>query len=321
MNVHVFDRDEGIIYPYAKSAKSISEVRHSIDLLLLDIGDTPHYVLIRKLHLLAPRGKQDKKEEQEGKIKESRYTLSCSNCYASLTSRAALANHEKKCQKAGQQTFSLPKQGSTKYFKDIYKRTPIDIIGAFDFETRMSSEMSGKSSTESIILEEQMIASVFSIIFSDRTGKILFERTYGSDTDCLSSFFDALFDAKQVLLPLLERYPRHNLSPEEAAREKEAAKMCYLCGEAFPFDTCAEKEIFAQCTAKKGAEMDEALLAYAEEMQESQEGNQKKKHPLSLCRCIDHSHYSSAFLGSEKKSQKTFFLFCSSLQMFFFPFL
>ena len=334
LNVHMYDEGQGVVFPYIRSEKSMSDVKHSIDVLLFDVGDLAHFVLISKLHMIRPINASTDSANEE---KKKRTTFCCPFCYSSHSTRKALINHEEVCSRQGLQKITLPPPGSKKYFKDVQKRVPVDIFGAFDFETKMTRDMSGFQSSESNKLEEQMEAVTFSMAFVDVKGNLLFHRTHSSDTDCLPAFFDALYDAKQKLLPLLNRYPTHGLSSEECYEMKKKADKCYICNGPFPFSLEEEKEIVRLCSKKKrgreGSSSEEEGTDSSEEEEEEEmseeqcdvftlhfmekirkrckrlkkkgrdmslflERTKKWANPICFIRVVDHSHY---FGGEEPR--------------------
>ena len=329
VNIHMFDESQGTVFPYLRSKKSMKEVDHSIDLLLFDVGDMAHFVLISKLHLLSSREKRrkeggDEEEDEDGvggaspaereigngptARKKRAFTLTCPFCYLSFSTRKALANHETICRQQGEQTTSLPPPGTKKYFKDKHKRVQVDIFGAFDFETSMNQDIGNFKSTESNRLEEEMKAVTFSMAFVNSEGKILFQRTHSDDKDCLSSFFDALYDAKQTLLPLLNKYPFHSFSPSENEELKRKAANCYLCDEPFPFTLEEEKEILRRSKVKDwdtAENFDAFMMEYMgkvvdlREKGEEKGGGEKKnwKKPICYIRTTDHCHSTNKYLG------------------------
>lgn len=243
LNIHYYDSVNKSVIPYVLSDKTLSEVQHSIDLLLLDFEDeAPHHVLINDLGLLRTR--------KPGSEHAPRRRFVCVKCYEPTTRFDSLKKHEETCNPEEPQTMTMPGTDAKKKFTAFWKTVDLPVYGAWDIEcaqVKPDREQEDAVGGENRLLQAEQRPVSYALVFLDYKNNIVFERYEQSDENCMELFFQALEDARQHIECLLRRFPYHDLSPLQMYERKRKAKRCYLCREKFPLTVEEEVEVFADC--------------------------------------------------------------------------
>ena len=262
--INIFGHDGGhnSIMPMRPS-KTTRETAHTINLLLLDLDEGAHYVLIRSLTSAVKR--------VYNSSSKSKHEV-CPYCLSVLSSPIALNRHMKICGRNKPQEVEMPKPGEKLKFKSINKRFMSPLFGVADFEARMTARdptADLKDTGNRTILEKQVPVS-YCLAILDSEGRVLFRREEADDERCMDLFFAALDDASAMCREKLEENVPHRLSHEAAEAMKRAATKCVLCGERF-----------------NTPEEDRHFLA---KMQRGEELSKSERDMCNKRRVIDHDH-------------------------------
>ena len=224
--VNVLTKEEADIYTIYTTKKESNNV---VNLLLLPLKDgRHHYVyitdiggLINEIRYLSLHYSGNET------ISSNKHVYPCLNCLNVFTCKTALANHKDLCFKNKSQRIIMPKKGDCMEFSRYEARYKAPLIGAFDFESKMSKDNLQTSPNSSDIATHKIISYSLIIISSEK--EIIFERTQADEDDCLQLFMEAVMDASKLIGSILERITPMELTKEEFAEYKRA-DACHICG-------------------------------------------------------------------------------------------
>ena len=162
--------------------------------------------------------------------------------------------------------------------------------GALDFEcTVVSPDEKNARNTPRMKTEAQFNPVSFSMIFISKDGKVVHKVYRASQDHCMKYFFKEIDKAQRKLEPLLQRFPKHNLSPAEVRRRKEAASVCYLCNQPFPFSLEEDREIYVKNARRGAAGRKEKKKKEGPGPKEHDESEATLRKRVGQTRVIDHS--------------------------------
>ena len=151
----------------------------------------------------------------------------CLNCLNVFSSKQVLTNHEKDCKKYPSQRVVMPLEGQTLGFSRYESRYKAPLIGAFDFESKMTKD-NLESTLNSRDLSTHKIVSYSFMLISSKN-EIVFERSEMDENDCLSLFMEALMDASSQIDQIFDRIIPMNLSDDEEETFQSTID-CHICG-------------------------------------------------------------------------------------------
>lgn len=180
IKINIFHHDvggaKGNLYPYRPSKKPYA--KHVINLLYMTYRKGGHYVLIRNLDRLCAMVAVGPDKCLVGRVHKI-----CPNCLQPFSGDKALEAHSRLCGKNQPQKIIMPKKGETVKFESFNKSYLSPIFGVGDFESKMIDPEPGSKadSEKSFVLKEQVPVS-YSLLFVDKFGDILFQRTEAHET-------------------------------------------------------------------------------------------------------------------------------------------
>ena len=238
IGVNVYFYDRGMVYPVYRSI--FSGARRKINLLLVPENNENHYLLINDIAMFLR-----KQKNHVGQMYR-RNTQHCDNCLLTFNSEKTLNEHKELCYQNKTQKLEIPEKNSITKFKNFYKKFDYPIIGFADFEAVLTPEdrrnsdclncQNGgpiKNCDHATHVVNKHHPVCFSIVFVDKTNRILFRKNVVAKNDLMQRFFDVLDEAKRDLLPQLQQYktrPQWNSENEYLFKN---ATHCHICEKVF----------------------------------------------------------------------------------------
>lgn len=222
--INVFHHDAGTrrdsIYPFKPSSKK--QAKHVINLLLIDFKGEKHYMLIRDLDYLVSLN--------YGSSYKRYKRFVCYSCLQPCSTKVALENHMERCGQNDPQKTIMPKPGDTVKFRSFNKKFRLPIYGVGDFESKMCSPEEGKKhDSEKTSMNQLQKPVSFSLLFVDKLGNIIYQRTDSHENNVMPLFFEALNDAQIIIQEKIRMNAPHNLDKDSVIKLKNAAKLCVIC--------------------------------------------------------------------------------------------
>jgi hypothetical protein len=279
INILYYDPSEKSLFPLLPTEHT--DVENVIDLLLLDVTidektgkRESHYILIRDLRKLFRR-QYNSRSHAKSEI--------CRHCFYVFSGAIALKNHQERCGKNPPQKVITPAKGETMKFKGYNKQFLASIFGVGDFESKMIP--TNKSRGPGSDFREEQVPVSYSLLFMDKLGEVIFERTESSETECMHLFFTALEEAwHQIALRVNAIIPME-IGEREKEELKEKASRCHICRQRF-LSPNEEKEAREKDRARK-----------KKEVKEGEEGEEGEDRKAKLEKVLDHDHYTGTILG------------------------
>ena len=154
----------------------------------------------------------------------------CTNCLNGFENISALKDHQLICWNKRAQIEIMPEPGETLSFQNHRKKFKTPIIGALDFETVIT----GSSADENVLSPVQ-----YSLIFFDKTGKLLYEKRETCEKGMAGKkLINTLLDIEPRLLRQLNRdlmkerkQTLDDITTEEDRKRMGKQKYCIICDE------------------------------------------------------------------------------------------
>lgn len=225
ISINVITKEETGIYTIYTTKR---EGDNAINLLLLQLKDgRHHYVyvtdiagLINEIRYLSSN------YSDNSAISSNKHVYPCLNCLNIFTCKQALCNHKISCFANKSQRIIMPDKNEVMEFSRFEARYKAPLIGAFDFESKMSKDDLETLPNSMDIATHKIISYSFVIISSEK--EIIFERTQVDENDCLQLFMEAVMDASRLIGSIMER-----ITPMELTREEEEyfknTGICHIC--------------------------------------------------------------------------------------------
>lgn len=236
--INVFMRDNGETFPVYRS--KLSHALKTINLLLIKVRDANldtlyHYVYIKNLNRFFSKTNQP--------------AFVCPNCLISLSKDSALQVHLEICSKQKTVKVILPDVGDKLAFLKRQRCFFQHVVGFLDFEAKLvpytRQELADMYGCANCLTGGDLKVCLhqtrkrnrhepisYSLLFIDLFDNVVFQRTEAHETDIMTLCFEALYEAKELILPLLNAFPFPRLTREQA-RTHAAATHCYLCSTPF----------------------------------------------------------------------------------------
>ena len=273
LNVHLYEEEDGVVVPYVVSQTPFSEAAHTIHLLLICVAGQYHYVLISRLGLIRLRLASGKKNSHTN-------NHACEKCFLKFSRKCHREKHETQCffqsQDADEvkngQFFAMPPEGASKSFTNYHKTMPAPFLAAADLEAAMvRPSVSVDTKNRKAICEQVPVCFGLTII-ETKTNRIVFHRVRSSQENCMSLFFQALEEARDLLTFLSKRFMTHNVEPSRVYELKRQATQCYICRKDFS-------------------------LSFEQEQKIRRSGGELLKKSIPAFRVLDHCHVYGDYLG------------------------
>ena len=172
-------------------------------------------------------------------ISELRYSLkrkvkvyACINCLNYFSCMKSLQNHEKNCHKREAQNIRMPNKDDSVSFSKVVAVQKIPVIGAFDFEAKMTPGL-GKTTNSQNIASHKIVS--FSMVLLTADNEIIFE-SYESDEDlCLALFIEAIDKVNKIITDAVKEEVPIRMTWKQQGYH-DAAELCYICLKIFDYD-------------------------------------------------------------------------------------
>jgi hypothetical protein len=268
INVFGHDGSMNSIYPMRPSKRAADdEAKDTINLLLLELDEGPHYVLIRDICKVVKR----KYNSQS----MSRHEL-CPHCMTVVSGKKALETHSAYCGLNKPQRIQMAPRGSKMKFQSFNKLFKTNLFCVADFEAKMQEVGPERGDTAKMHFIEEQVPVSYCLAVFDRFGDVLFRREESHETDCLNLFFLALDDAATICRERLQTIVPHSLDSREASVMKKNADKCMLCQGTF--NPLKIDHSVSRVVAELGREL-----------------NEVEKKQFDSIRVIDHDHMTGEF--------------------------
>ena len=200
-------------------------------------GDHYHYVCIKDINRFVSTYTRS-----GGGVNSHQCLEVCLNCLNAFR-RSRIQKHQSLCFRNKAQNLVMPEPGETLSFSNYASTHFVPIIGAFDFESAMTTTDGPPHATNysEEIYKHKPVS--YSMVFMDFCGKVLFSRTEASEEKCLELFMKALEDASASLSPFLDRIAEMEIDQEEEARFGES-NACHICLRSF---TMGQEKVRDHC--------------------------------------------------------------------------
>ena len=263
INVFGHDGSMNSIYPMRPSKRGVDDdAKDTINLLLLELDEGPHYVLVRDICKVVKRKYNSKSM--------SRHEL-CPHCLTVVSGKEILKKHSAYCGLHKPQRIQMPKPGAKMKFTSFNKLFKTNLFCVADFEAKMQGVGPERADTPKMHFIEEQVPVSYCLAVLDRFGNELFRREESHETDCLKLFFLALDDAAEICRDRLNTIVPHSLEDREVLMMKKRATKCMLCQE--DFNPLKVDHTVSRVAAGFGREM-----------------NEDEKKQFDQIRVIDHDH-------------------------------
>ena len=128
---------------------------------------------------------------------DHRHVYTCVNCLNTFSQQKYLTSHKKYCLKNSVQTIRMPEKNSYYEFSNFTATRKGPIIGAFDFESKMTPG-EGSTAKSLNVSKHEIISYCLVLISSDN--EIIFRRSEHSEDNCMALFIQAIEDAQALCL-------------------------------------------------------------------------------------------------------------------------
>ena len=164
----------------------------------------------------------------------------CVNCLHHFSSRRVLKNHEIMCYVNSACKITVPTAEETVKFVSYHNKTPLELIGVFDFETVAVKNVdkcdrcdADKACTCKSSIESTHEVICYAFILLDSEGNLVHQSSYAGEKDVVHTFLTELVSLEETLHDIVQEFrDRTPLSTEDEESFLTADK-CYICLRAY----------------------------------------------------------------------------------------
>ena len=243
LGVNVFLREGKDCYPAYRS--KFNNPSHIVNLLLVQLGgssegETWHYAYISDLDsFLCLYNNADGTRRRF-------QSVHCHNCLSNFTCAATLRAHEEICFSNKTQLITMPDVTKKLEFEAHNKKFGHEFVGFADFEAVLKPDdrksnancenckIGGnvRNCNHATHVQNTQEPICYALVFVDRNREVVFQRCQTAP-NVMALFFDAVDDAKRLLLPRLQAAKESMIWTEEDDARYTYAQVCHVCEKPF----------------------------------------------------------------------------------------